>query len=1718
MVKRQQISEQARVLFAEYFFAKYGEKWVERYYGNEADAYILLQMQKSKQNELKIFNIVKTCKQSCMLGEQFSSNLKKMEENVSDGTTLHFGDAKDLKLDLAMLDFKSLFGKTWLTSPTVEMGIEIVMGKFKNLKCASLMIHESDIIFNGSVLLDKSLLHKISSNDVIIAPIYNSHHYSVAVIDKLNKSFYYMNSSKSSTVYDLDKRKQYLLNSFYKFAEAYDLMIEGILKIDPLISQKQEDNDNCGIFTISNVELLLHKIFKRRSRSTISPAVERFLFQKYVMDNLIQVCIICQLYVKCSVQNLSPKNDFICHLCKSEKLPYQTLLEDNSIKRQFISNEDNTTLNKQGKHQQNTNELFTNQNPAVSNNITTLFDYTSKLEHVDSLTLSQTEVSNIELNITEAISDLTHENDTYKTKTKIPIDSGSDISKMTTNAINYQNTEDTNLIIDRPSIFECEHVDIEQSDTDRAESRTLSQTEILQTTDIHEKKNEKEEIQAQFASNLLDYETLSFSNEDLEVFTQEAKLKDQINSSYEDRTFSKSLSQENELLKKYYERDNRKLKHYIKEFHDTGERIIWKRSDLNKILDKNKKLIRFKAGHVERMKFETLEEQKQYTTFHDLVRHPNGSCKTYIKDVKDFLPTKKKERTITILARCIFITCKRFIFRATFDQSSDEDVVVTVLQDMAEVAHFGNQVSQVRGKQRIVVQEKLLKNTPRDYIRQQVDELYDVRNDFEKDKNLRNVISDSACRQIASEGRQKLRADKDVFQSLMIMSKNPTSCIIRLHYKNCNVILTTIKQMRILRNLTKRNGPIDAHFDATGACWKSVTGKNILLFSLIAPVYICSSDKKRKIFPIANFFTESSFASNIGVNLKEVIGFFNNMLKIDFASMFRTITIDFSIAEMSALMKELNLMTITQYLTKCEQWYEDVQKGKTIQYVKIKLCSSHITKCMYKYVDKYITKADYRNMVCKIVIASFLNTTSLDRIYQVLDLLIKYLLSESQEIKNNAYEQLNNLTKIENGKYDNPQEDPLMEEKHKHNRINDQEYKTIYESSPFYRRGLELFSKIKTEIQISVENDKLCTFIEKFLKIYFTFLPLWTPILTFKNFEDKQMVTAMKLNRSNNGAIEEYHKDIKAEIHRCTEIGDKNLVRVDDYILHVHDKLVNNFIKKYELEIPCSRNSKVDRQTPKHEIIKFTSTPVSTTKNINQHSQARKCIDEIDTPMKSTYESSTCQSNSTLFLTRSSDDMRISQIPKTRETFKKRKSRKKLTFFDRSLKPLETIKLNPERQTFEMIIDNSTLSPINAPAQRLVSNRTDSRTTIPKRRKTHETFGEPTKKARLSPIYEEDVHTLNRYNANEDSNNSISIDKDEGMEISENQFKIIKNVSTVSLKNNTFNSLNLDSTLYGLDSRFNSDLEIGFDDFHPNGLIKNLNYYAESREACCDEVKIALKRIILQYGDIKTLFASQWKAKLNNFLVDFYTNMIIQLNNSGASFSLCCESPELFGLSSKKKKLRSTYLKICNSTMFIMPILHNNHFTVAIIDVHKKVFCYYDSSKRNNANLTQEMYIKLLNVFDHQKKHLHQEEIRKVYLLLSSLKPSEQECMQQNDGTSCGVYALINIKNYVSDLPIIRANFETKAARQEILNDIICNSDSVKDMCAYCGLIEGNEISADSDESHQEFQSWLQCDRCQRWWHDSCANKTNLSEYLPFHCIMCKDINFNIISSHTKHA
>lgn len=732
------------------------------------------------------------------------------------------------------------------------------------------------------------------------------------------------------------------------------------------------------------------------------------------------------------------------------------------------------------------------------------------------------------------------------------------------------------------------------------------------------------------------------------------------------------------------ERNNRKINFYMKDFHDSGLKLVVTRQQFGELIDPlSKRLISYKNLHHCRKYTNDINEKTKIIGYQDLIRRANPECVMYVVSKKDALPLKKEERTIKIFAVCMHQTCKRFIIISTFKIEDKTDIVFNILQDLKNINHPDRMAAQIRGKYRVEMKNKLLEKRHKDFRKEEIQNLSSE--NLRRFNDLGNCTSVNTVRKIAAEARDDLHRHTDPLQSLILMASDPDTCIASLEIKPFNMILITKAQVDVILQASKKYGPLDFHLDATGGAWsdpkKIVQSGKFLMHSLITRFPCHDSDKIMTTFILAEVFTADQHADNIQVFLTRILNYTRKFTARPLYSMIRTITIDFSAAYMKAIPEAMNLLTLVDYLHECHKILEKRKKDPNvaIDIVVIRLCTSHLSKAIYEDVEKYYPGADIRNKtICKIALSTLFDIYDIDDVYSLLIKLWNYIFDNNMT----TYKALKAIVEKYGKNLDNDVENlktSAGDDSYKQDLLDDDisKFKTIYEASPFFRRSYKDFesflSQSKTNIKkLNETNPKLLFFVLTILKKYITYVVMLSPVLTYKKCESLVQYEQRVANRANNGLIEAHHKDTKSDIRNSIAVGNPP-IRLDDHINHIFKKDVENKIKMFKLAIPNSRATRNLKNKP------------------NDTERKRKQNALI--PNEST---SSIKTTKSIANTEYMADMRISQLKSTKENYKKRSMKyenetpkTKKRKFNRELFSVENMqKYYTEKQT-KMVLGNS---------------------------------------------------------------------------------------------------------------------------------------------------------------------------------------------------------------------------------------------------------------------------------------------------------------------------------------------------------------------------------------------------------------------------------------------
>lgn len=132
---------------------------------------------------------------------------------------------------------------------------------------------------------------------------------------------------------------------------------------------------------------------------------------------------------------------------------------------------------------------------------------------------------------------------------------------------------------------------------------------------------------------------------------------------------------------------------------------------------------------------------------------------------------------------------------------------------------------------------------------------------------------------------------------------------------------------------------------------------------------------------------------------------------------------------------------------------------------------------------------------------------------------------------------------------------------------------------------------------------------------------------------------------------------------------------------------------------------------------------------------------------------------------------------------------------------------------------------------------------------------------------------------------------------------------------------------------------LGFSTFLENDLISDIEYYTKYRPNSCYSLIVVYKgNERLEYGDMASLWEKNYETWLTNFLVEYSFQLLCSTNSLKATRMLCHQSSTLFGISKPAYNETITDLIMAHFSypIILCPILHGEHFTVAIIDKKEK--------------------------------------------------------------------------------------------------------------------------------------------------------------------------------------
>lgn len=462
--------------------------------------------------------------------------------------------------------------------------------------------------------------------------------------------------------------------------------------------------------------------------------------------------------------------------------------------------------------------------------------------------------------------------------------------------------------------------------------------------------------------------------------------------------------------------------------------------------------------------------------------------------------------------------------------------------------------------------------------------------------NLQSAQSLPNLKRIKSEAMAETDYAKDAIQDLKLRSKNEKTAlgdsifIQKIDLDPFSVHLFEYECMRVLRDVQQKGDFVILHFDATGCILKSPTENPLLHHVLLLQVKSHETNKTAVSLNLAELITEDNTSFNVEYFLNHFRAKFN--LTYPNTKIASAIVTDKSFANINAIVKSQNLMTLRKYLSSMYEIFAQSSFNKLSNFVLVFLCSGHQAKNWKKDVKRFygrgLVNSDV-NYLCALI-GHLMNIREKTEFNAYIQALFIVLCSRrTDEIFMNALEIIQKSAKdLEKLQADfnaidvtdyTPIED---EEQGKF----DDEITAIYKSSEFYKEYMKMV------LNTRVDQDETCPidnrfynkkYAEDFVKRNVSYLPMWSAIFTAYGRKE--------YSRPNNGAIEGYFQSAKLHVDENRQLPKRGSVKVGRYV-DALKKNIQHQLERIALKIP-------DRHLSRKSY-KFSSSPSQRSKSASE--------------------------------------------------------------------------------------------------------------------------------------------------------------------------------------------------------------------------------------------------------------------------------------------------------------------------------------------------------------------------------------------------------------------------------------------------------------------------------------------------------------------------------------
>lgn len=363
-----------------------------------------------------------------------------------------------------------------------------------------------------------------------------------------------------------------------------------------------------------------------------------------------------------------------------------------------------------------------------------------------------------------------------------------------------------------------------------------------------------------------------------------------------------------------------------------------------------------------------------YVLRNRISKYINNTCAITVQYVK--YPKDK----VVLYAKCKHSNyeCKKFkIFI--------ENLELSVYSSSVDFCHKHSLAIFVKGVEREIVKKKLLttkacvyKNTT----------LIESNSRLINLGNLQEIKSDHIVRKIRSEALGHLDRHKNELWDVILMQEEHPEYLQEVSVPFC-IKSYSIEQIRILQ-AQKRDKILPLiYFDATGKVVNNPTNdkKRVYLYSAVVPI-----PGTERIVPVFEMISSNHYAKTIFKIIHDFRIFCSENSRWP---LFGGVVTDFSFANLHAVSKACNGMTLSEYLQLCYHLATNRETHRKETLITVHLCTAHFMKMVSK--DLQHAYYDYdKEMFFKDVIAQAVEMDTLEQLSEWFKSVVVLINSEFQ--------------------------------------------------------------------------------------------------------------------------------------------------------------------------------------------------------------------------------------------------------------------------------------------------------------------------------------------------------------------------------------------------------------------------------------------------------------------------------------------------------------------------------------------------------------------------------------------------------------------------------------------------------------------------------------------------------------------------------------------------